>query len=127
MTKTNKYNHTQHTIQQSQLHTPETHTNHQNSFSLSIARPKLDFPSFASEEHVNWLRMCEKYFALAIVPIETWVPLATLQCHGVAQTWWRSLRTPANYVHWGQFHNMVFCRFSIHSSHPSLENFHNLK
>jgi hypothetical protein len=68
-------------------------------FSLSIARPKLDFPSFSGGEPINWLRMCEKYFARASVPTETWVPLATLHCHGIAQTWWRSLRTPTNYNH----------------------------
>jgi hypothetical protein len=70
-----------------------------NHFSLSIARPKLDFPNFGGDEPVNWLRQCEKYFALASVPIDTWVPLATLHCQGIAQTWW-SLRTPANLVHW---------------------------
>jgi hypothetical protein len=114
-------------IPQPNLHTPEHLNHHTNSFNLSIDRPKLDFPSFSGDEPVNWLRLCEKYFALAGVPTETWVPLATLHCHGMAQTWWRSLRTPTNFMHWGQFCNMVFYRFSSHSSHSSLEHFHHLK
>jgi hypothetical protein len=101
--------------------------NHHTNFNLSITRPKLDFPSFSGDGPMNWLRQCEKYFALANVPIDTWVPLATLYCHGSAQTWWRSLRTPANYVHWTQFCTMVTNRFSFHSTHASLENFHHLK
>jgi hypothetical protein len=72
---------------------------HANQFNLSIARPKLDFPSFNGDEQFNWLRQCEKYFALASVPMDTWVSLATLHCHGTAQTWWRSLRTPSTYIH----------------------------
>jgi hypothetical protein len=67
--------------------TPCTHTNlHQNNteqtkppnykpnlntFSLSIARPKVDFPVFSGEEPFNWLRQCEKYFSLANVPIKS--------------------------------------------------------
>jgi hypothetical protein len=119
-------NNTQHTPQP-QYYMPEIQPNNHNAFSISIVRPKLDFPSFTGEEPVNWLRMCEKYFALAAVPMETCVSLATLHCHDVAQTWWRSLRTPVNFVHWGQFCNMVCCRFSTHITHSSLENFHHLK
>jgi hypothetical protein len=59
--------------------------------------------------------------------MDTWVPLATLHCHGITQTWWRSLRTPANYVHWNQFCSMMYNIFSPHSSHGSLEHFHHLK
>jgi hypothetical protein len=102
---------------------PNQHSN----FSLSIARHKLDFPIFAGDEPVNWLRRCEKYFALACVPVETWFPLATLHCYGMAQTWWRSLRAPANFIHWAQFCQMVFSRFSGYSSDSSVENFHHLK
>jgi hypothetical protein len=87
------------TIPQQQSHIPDQNTHQINTFSLSIARPKLDFPTFSSDEPVNWPRFCEKYFTLAGVPMETWVPLATLHCHGVAPTWWRSLRTPANFLH----------------------------
>jgi hypothetical protein len=115
------------TIPQPNFHAPKHPNHHTNSFNLSITRPKLDFPSFSDDEPVNWLRLCEKYFALAGVPTETWVPLVTLHCHGMAQTWWRSLRTPANFLHWGQFCNMVFRRFSRHNSHSSLERFHHLK
>jgi hypothetical protein len=57
-------------------------------FNLSITRPKLDFPTFSREEPFNWLRQCEKYFSLASVPMDNWVPLATLYCNGIAQTWW---------------------------------------
>jgi hypothetical protein len=59
--------------------------------------------------------------------METWVPLATLHCNGIAQTWWRSLRTLANYVNWTQFCNMLSNRFSPHSAHASLEFFYHLK
>jgi hypothetical protein len=59
--------------------------------------------------------------------MDTWVSLATLHCHGLAQTWWRYLRTPAPYIHWTHFCNMVFNRFSTYSSHTSLESFHHLK
>jgi hypothetical protein len=69
----------------------------------------------------------QKYFTLASVLMETWVPLATLHCHGPAQTWWRSLRTPANFLHWTQFFSMIYNRFSSLSSHISLESFHHLK
>jgi hypothetical protein len=54
-------------------------------FHLSIARPKLDFSTFFGGEPINWLRLCEKYFALANAPMKTWVALATLHCHGLAQ------------------------------------------
>jgi hypothetical protein len=101
--------------------------NTQPQFNLSIARPKLDFPTFSGEEPFNWLRQCEKYFSLASVPMDNWVPLATLYCNGIPQTWWRSLRTPTTYVLWAQFCNMVTNRFSQHSTHSSLEAFHNLK
>jgi hypothetical protein len=106
---------------------PNTHRDTQPNFSLSIARPKLDFPNFYGEEPFNWLRQCEKYFSLASVPMENWVPLATLHCSSIAQTWWRSLRTPASYIHWTQFCSMVTNRFSFHSTHSSLEAFHHLK
>jgi hypothetical protein len=76
---------------------------------------------------VNWLKQCEKYFTLAVVPMDIWVSLATLHCYGAAQTWWRSLHIPTNYTHWTQFCNMVYNRFSPHSSHNSLENFHHLR
>jgi hypothetical protein len=125
--RTYQHHTTQNTIPQQHLHIPEHHTNQSNTFSLSIARHKLDFPTFLTDEPMNWLRLCEKYFTLARVPTETWVPLATLHCHGVAHTWWRSLRTPATFIHWAQFCNMVFCRFSSHSSHSSLEHFHHLR
>jgi hypothetical protein len=111
-----------------QFHTPEPNRQHShNNFSLSIARPKLDFPTFSRDEPVNWLRQCEKYFVLASVPMDTWVPLASLHCYGMAQTWWRSLRTPTNFVHWAQFCNMIFSRFSTCSTHSSLKQFHHLK
>jgi hypothetical protein len=111
------------TIPQSHTTIPKVSKQH---FNLSIARSKLDFPS-SSEEPMNWLRLCEKYFALANVPPNIWVPLGTLHYRGIAQTWWRSLRTPASFVLWSQFCNMVFSRFSPHSSHASLELFHHLK
>jgi hypothetical protein len=113
---------------QNQFHTPEPNRQQpHNNFSLTIACPKLDFPQFYGDEPVNWLRQCEKYFMLANVPIDIWVPLATLHRYGIAQTWWRSLRTLANFVHWAQFCNMIFSRFSTHSTHSSLEQFHHLK
>jgi hypothetical protein len=59
--------------------------------------------------------------------MDTWVSLATLHCHGMTQTWWRCLRTPATYIHWTQLCSMVFNRFSTYSSHNSLEAFHHLK
>jgi hypothetical protein len=92
--------------------TLDNHRDHNPNFSLSIARPKSDFPHFHGEDPINWLRQCEKYFTLVNVPMETWVPLATLHCNGAAQTWWHSLRTPTNYVHWTQFCNMLSNRFS---------------
>jgi hypothetical protein len=55
------------------------------------------------------------------------VPLATLHCHGTAQTLWRLLRTPANFLHWTQFCSMLSNIFSPHSAHASLENFHHIK
>jgi hypothetical protein len=87
----------------------------------------LDFLTFSGDELVNWLRLCEKYSTMVGVPTETWVPLATLHCHGMAQTWWISLQTPANFLHWAQFCNMVFCKFSSHNPHSSLEHFHHLR
>jgi hypothetical protein len=117
------------TTQQTFDNLPNHHTldhhrqQHDNNFSLTIARTKLDFLPFLGDEPVNWLKQCEKYFALANVPTDTLVPLATLHCYGVAQTWWRSLRTPANFIHWAQFYNMVFNRFFTHSTHSCLENF----
>ena len=39
-----------------------------NSFSVSIARPKLDFPTFNGDNPIGWTRQCEKYFDLAAVP-----------------------------------------------------------
>jgi hypothetical protein len=72
-----------HTLQPD-IHKTHTHRDNQNNFSLSIARLKIDFPVFADEEPFNWLRQCEKYFTLAQVPMETWVPLATLHCSGIA-------------------------------------------
>jgi hypothetical protein len=59
--------------------------------------------------------------------MDTWVPLSTLHCTDIAQTWWRSLRTPANFLHWTQFCTMVSNRFSLHSAHNSIEHFHHLK
>jgi hypothetical protein len=59
--------------------------------------------------------------------MKNWIPLATLHCHGAAQTWWRSLRTPATFLHWTQFCSMLSNRFSPHSAHTSLKNFHHIK
>jgi hypothetical protein len=67
------------TIPNPKPHTPNqpyhlnhtTPTNPTNNFSLSIARPKLDFPTFSGEEPFNWLRQCERYFSLASVPIDS--------------------------------------------------------
>jgi hypothetical protein len=109
------------------MHRHHTNTEYNPHFNLSIARPKLDFPDFSGDKPFNWLRHCEKYFTLASVPIETWVPLATFHCFGLAQSWWRSLRTPTNYVHWTRFCTMASNRFSLQSQHNSLENFHHLK
>jgi hypothetical protein len=117
--------HPHNTTQATVTHNQFNPTNHL--FSLSIARPKLDFTTFLGDESINWLRQCEKYFALTSVPMDTWVPLATLHCHGMTQTWWRSLRTPANYVQWTQFCTMVYNRFSPHSLHSSMEHFPHLK
>jgi hypothetical protein len=50
---------------------PHSNRHNQTNFNLSIARPKLDFPAFFSEEPFNWLRQCEKYFTLANVPMES--------------------------------------------------------
>jgi hypothetical protein len=97
------------------------------SFNLTIARPKLDFPPYSREDPYNWLRQCKKYFSLANVPIENWVSLATLHCLGTAQTWWRSLRTPAAFIHWTQFCTMLSDRFSMHSTYRSHEIFHHIK
>lgn len=42
---------------------PETPSRHQeHSFSLSISRPKIDFPSFSGDNPAGWTRQCEKYF-----------------------------------------------------------------
>jgi hypothetical protein len=103
------------------------HTDHANQFNLSISKPKLDFTSFNGDEPFNWLRQCEKYFALASVPMDTWVSLTTLHCHGAAQTWWILLRTPSAYDHWTQFCTLVTNRFSTHCAHSSLESFHHMK
>jgi hypothetical protein len=59
--------------------------------------------------------------------MKNWVPLATLHCHGVAQTWWRSQRTPATFIHWTHFCSMLTNRFSPYSAQTSLENFHHIK
>jgi hypothetical protein len=104
-----------------------SNTNNHTSFNLSIAIPKIDFPSFPGDDPLNWLRQCEKYFALATVLIDTWVPLATFYCQGSAHTWWRSLCTPANYVHWTQFCTLVTNIFSAHNTHASVEDFHHLR
>jgi hypothetical protein len=53
--------------------------------------------------------------------------LATLHCYGSTQNWWGYLRTPPSYIHWAHFCTMITNRFSSHSSHTSLENFHHLK
>jgi hypothetical protein len=124
--------HNRQTTNPQQVSIPETTRQHpqldiQPHFNLSIARPKLDFPTLMGEEPYNWLRKCDKYFSLANVPMETWVPLATLHYSGLTQTWWRSLRTPATYLHWTQFYTMVSNRFNSHSARSSLENFHHVK
>jgi hypothetical protein len=113
-------------INQNHIHTTQPRDTNPH-FHLAIARPKLDFPTYYGEEPFNWLRQCEKYFSLANVPMENWVSLCTLHCHGVAQTWWRSLRTQAAYIYWTQFCTMLTNIFSAHSSHTSLELFHHLK
>jgi hypothetical protein len=59
--------------------------------------------------------------------MDTWVRLATLHCQGPTQTWWRSLRTLAQFIHWTQFCSIVSNRFFSHSAHSSLENFYHLK
>jgi hypothetical protein len=59
--------------------------------------------------------------------MENWVPLATLHYSGIAQTWWRSLRTPANFLQCSQFCTIIANRFFSHSTHTSLETFHHLK
>jgi hypothetical protein len=88
-----------------------THTKTQRDnytqFSLSIARPKIDFLPFSGDDPINRLHQCEKYFTLASIPMETGVPLATLHCHGPALSWCRSLHTSANYLHWTHLCNMV--------------------
>jgi hypothetical protein len=82
------------------LHRPHNNKEYNPHFNLYIAQPRLDFLTFSGDESFNWLRQCEKYFTLESVPIETWVPLATLHYSGTTQTGCKSLRTLANYVHW---------------------------
>uniref|UniRef100_A0A0A9AN26 Retrotransposon gag domain-containing protein n=1 Tax=Arundo donax TaxID=35708 RepID=A0A0A9AN26_ARUDO len=96
-------------------------------FSLSIARPKLDFPHFNGSNPVGWLRMCEKYFDLAAVPPGMWVPLATLHCIDKADHWWRSLRLHPAEITWYKFGSLITSRFSSVSMYELVENFHLLK
>jgi hypothetical protein len=97
----------------------------QNSFNLSIARPKLDFLVFSGDNPLGWIHQCEKYFLLANVPMDIWVSLATLHCHGVAERW-RGLRTIA-YLPWSVFSKLVLDRFSPVSNYSVVEQFHQTK
>jgi hypothetical protein len=59
--------HNQQTPNPQQVPIPETTRQHpqldiQPHFNHSIARPKLDFPTFMGEEPYNWLRKCDKIF-----------------------------------------------------------------
>jgi hypothetical protein len=98
-----------------------------NNFSLSIARPKLDFPTFSGENAMGWLRQCEKYFSLANVPMDIWVSMATLHCQGVAEHWWRGVRIPSGFMQWSVFTNMVLDRFSPVSHYGVVEQFNQTK
>uniref|UniRef100_A0A0A9HRG5 Retrotransposon gag domain-containing protein n=1 Tax=Arundo donax TaxID=35708 RepID=A0A0A9HRG5_ARUDO len=93
------------------------------SFSLSIARPKLDFPQFHGDDPIAWTRQCEKYFDLASVPEVIWVSMATLHCQGRAEHWWASLRLATHKVSWTHFCNLVCNRFSAHSMYDVIEAF----
>jgi hypothetical protein len=98
-----------------------------NNFSLSIARPKLDFPTFSGENAMGWLRQCEKYFSLANVPMDIWVSMATLHCQGAAEHWWRGVRIPSGFMQWSVFTNMVLDRFSPVSHYGVVEQFNQTK
>ncbi|KAL6629795.1 hypothetical protein ACP70R_029560 [Stipagrostis hirtigluma subsp. patula] len=98
------------TSRSSSLHrdTPDkTASANDNGFSLSIARPKLDFPHFHGDDPISWTRQCEKYFDLAAVPEVLWVSMATLHCHGKAENWWASLRIKTHSLKWPDFCNLV--------------------
>lgn len=97
-----------------------------NTFSLSISKPKLDFPTFSGENPAGWTRQCEKYFELAFVPGELWVSMATLHCYGQAEHWWAGLRMSAKHMRWTQFVSLVCNRFSEHSMYDVVEIFHSV-
>ncbi|XP_062201598.1 uncharacterized protein LOC133904119 [Phragmites australis] len=96
------------------------------SFSLSISRPKLEFPSFHGDNPSGWTRQCEKYFDLASVPQDMWVSMATLHCAGRAENWWSGLRISSKQIKWFQFCQMVCNRFSEHSMYDVVEMLHSL-
>lgn len=49
--------------------------------------PRVDFPRFESEHPKIWREKCEKYFTMYRVPVEMWVPLATINFDSNSALW----------------------------------------
>lgn len=89
--------------------------------------PKMEFPRFAGDDPVGWIRQCNKYFQMAGAPEEYKVPLSHMYIIGEADVWLRRSGLLKKQLNWQQFGKEVIKRFSDQSSYDLTDRFNNLK
>jgi hypothetical protein len=62
--------------------------------------PKIDFPKFEGEHPQVWKEKCEKYFCMYNVPVNVWVPFATINFRGNAELWFQSYKAQHSVGTW---------------------------
>ncbi|CAN6212014.1 unnamed protein product [Urochloa humidicola] len=82
---------------------PETstrRTSHYHDSSREFKLPKLDFPVFEGEHPKIWREKCEKYFSLYHLPVNLWVPFATMNFKGNAALWLQTYEAQHSVESW---------------------------
>lgn len=73
--------------------------------------PKVDFPKFSGEQPQVWREKYEKYFSMCNVPVQFWVPLATINLQGTAELWLQTYEAQHSIESWPKLYLAVEKRF----------------
>lgn len=73
--------------------------------------PKLDFPVFDREHPKICREKCEKYFSLYNLPVNVWVPFATMNFRGNAALWLQTYEAQHSVESWLELYVAVDQKF----------------
>ncbi|KAG2604237.1 hypothetical protein PVAP13_4NG055900 [Panicum virgatum] len=90
---------------------------------------KLDMPYFNGDNPSGWIRRCDRYFELSIIPDHMKVKIALAYITGKADTWLRGTGIMLNTAlpQWPEFCTMVLNMFAEISLFDAMEKFQNLQ